>query len=110
MQPTTQWIKDSGTTLEQSTGYLVDELGNYFIDELGQYLADSQSTDGNSLPSSWNSTGDVTTTWSDSNEARTLTYTRTTVQGDRRVTAQGDVRIANTSDNRQLPTLWGSEY
>jgi len=110
MPPTTQWIKDSGTVLDQTTGYLVDELGNYFVDELSQYLADSQSTDGNALPASWGQDEELPTSWADSNEARTATYTRTTVQGDTRVTVQGATRVANTSDNRQLPTAWVGEY
>lgn len=109
-RPTTQWIKDSGTVLDQSTGYLVDELGNYFVDELGQYLADSQSTDGNALPASWGSEVKTALTWADSHEVHTATYTRTIVQGDTRVTAQGDTRVANSSPaNRQPTTAWSED-
>ena len=110
-QPTTQWIKDSGTVIDSDAGYLVDELGNFLVDETGAYLLDTISTDGNALPVSWGSTADVTSAWADATEARITEATRTTVQGDTRVTVQGDTRIADTSpDNQQPATAWVEEY
>lgn len=110
-QPTTQWIKDSGTVIDSDAGYLVDELGNYLVDESGAYLLDTISTDGNTLPASWGSTADVTSAWADATEARITTATRITAQGDTRVTAQGDTRVSNTSPVNQQPnTAWVEEY
>lgn len=106
-QPTTQWIRDSGRVVEQSTAVLVDELGNFFVDELGNNLLDSVSTDGEVLAQAWSAISETTTTWADSYEARISTATRTTVQGDTRTTVQGDTRIALTSDpNIQNTTSW----
>lgn len=110
-QPTTQWIKDSGTVIDSDAGYLIDELGNFLVDESGAFLLDSISTDGNPLPSAWGSTAEPTTSWANATEARITEATRTTVQGDTRVTVQGDTRVANTSPaNEQPSTAWVEEY
>jgi hypothetical protein len=106
-QPTTQWIKDSGTTLDTEAGYLVDELGNFLVDETGAYLLDSLSTDGNVLPHDWDSTEELPSAWANAYEARISESSRVTVQGDTRVTVQGDTRVANTSpSNFEANTLW----
>ncbi len=111
--PTTQWIRDKGTTVQTNTGVLIDELGDFFVDESGDNLLDSPTSDGYYPGHSWtdNTTEEVNTLWADSFEARISTATRTTVQGDTRTTVQGDTRVALTSDtNIQNPTSWSEEY
>lgn len=112
VQPTTAWIRDSGTIIESTTDVLIDELGNIFVDESGNNLLDSVSTDGEVLAHAWNAIADPTTGWADSFEARISEATRTTVQGDTRTTVQGDTRTALVSDpNIQNTTSWSlDEY
>ncbi len=112
--PTTQWIRDRGTTVETSTDVLIDELGNYFVDELGNNLLDSPSSDGVYPGHAWAANTDemTNTSWADvfGGNIPLGAYTRTTVQGDTRTTVQGDTRVTSDGQsNNVTPTSWGSD-
>lgn len=107
--PATQWIRDSGVTIEASTDVLIDELGNFFVDESGNNLLDSVSTDGEVLAHTWNAIAESDVAWANvfGNNLPTTQSTRTTAQGDTRTTAQGDKRVTSESQpNTVIPTTW----
>lgn len=107
--PTTQWIRDSGVTIEASTDVLIDELGIFFVDESGNNLLDSVSTDGEVLAHAWNAITESSVSWANvfGNNLPAIQSTRTTAQGDTRTTAQGDTRVTSESQpNTVIPTIW----
>lgn len=53
MATPTQWIRDDGTVLSETTSLLVDESGNFLVDESGNNLQDSQSSDGLVEATAW---------------------------------------------------------
>lgn len=52
-EPTTKWIRDNGTILEESTAVLVDETEDELVDEDGEELLDSVSSDGLKPKTTW---------------------------------------------------------
>jgi hypothetical protein len=51
-QPT-QWIRDNGSILTESTQLLINESGDFLVNESGDFLLVSQSSDGLNPVTEW---------------------------------------------------------
>jgi hypothetical protein len=108
--PTTIWITDNGTTIDDTTEYLEDQQGVTITDQSSVAIELNNSSAGLLATSSWNAETFQSTQWFTANNNDLATNTavqRTQEDAVVRITESGVARVLEDSNNQlQTTTTW----